>query len=75
MAVRGFQAFRSVALHKLDMLHAAAMLSDLKVPRGNRLEELSGDRQKQHSIRINNQWRVGFVCNDGAQDVEIANYH
>ena len=57
------------------MLHAAAALTDLRVPPGNRLEALSGDREGQHSIRINVQWRLCFVWNDGAHDVEIVDYH
>jgi len=68
-----FQAFRSVALRKLDMLDAAATLSDLRVPPGNRLEALKGNRRGQHSIRINDQWRICFVWRDGgAERVEIA---
>ena len=71
-----FQAFRSVALRKLDMLDAAAMLSDLRVPPGNRLEALKGNRRGQYSIRINDQWRICFVWRDGgAEQVEICDYH
>lgn len=66
----------SVAIRKLDMIHAAAMLNDLRVPPGNRLEALAGDRKGQHSIRINDQYRICFVWReDGAHDVEIADYH
>ena len=58
------------------MLHAAADLSDLRVPPGHRLEKLVGDRAGQHSIRINDQWRVCFVWREGdAYDVEITDYH
>lgn len=65
-----------VALRKLRMLDAAASLEDLKVPPGNRLEKLRGDRQGQHSIRINNQWRICFrFQNSDAVDVEITDYH
>jgi proteic killer suppression protein len=65
-----------VAWKKLAMLHAAGSLYDLRVPPGNRLEKLAGNRQGQHSIRINDQWRICFVWKDGnAYDVEIADYH
>ncbi len=61
---------------KLVMLNAAQSLQDLRVPPGNRLEKLSGDRERQHSIRINDQWRICFRWRDGnANDVEIADYH
>ena len=65
-----------VALRKLRMLNRAVSLQDLLVPPGNRLEELKGNRKGQHSIRINNQWRICFkwVKND-AHDVEIVDYH
>jgi proteic killer suppression protein len=64
------------ALRKLDQLEAATSLQDLRVPPGNRLEPLHGDRQGQHSIRINDQWRICFVWRqDGAHDVEIVDYH
>ena len=65
-----------VALRKLTQLHLAARLDDLRAPPGNRLEALKGDRKGQHSIRINDQWRVCFVWHDGnALDVEITDYH
>jgi proteic killer suppression protein len=65
-----------VAVRKLDMLDYAAVLGDLLTPPGNRLERLRGDRQGQHSIRINDQWRLCFVWrDDGAWDVEIVDYH
>lgn len=74
--VARFVNFESVALRKLQQVHAATALDFLRVPPGNRLETLSGDRQGQHSIRINDQWRVCFVWRDGhAQDVEIVDYH
>lgn len=64
------------ALRKLAMLDAAETLEDLRVPPGNRLEALKGDRTGQHSIRINQQWRVCFVWTTaGPQDVEIVDYH
>ena len=65
-----------VALRKLRQLDAAVTLGDLRVPPGNRLEKLSGTRAGQHSIRINDRWRVCFrwVGSD-AQDVEIVDYH
>lgn len=62
-------------LRELDMLDAAAVLNDLASPPGNRLEALKGDRAGQHSIRINDQWRVCFVWTDiGPEQVEIADY-
>ncbi len=66
----------TVALRKLRMLHAAHVLQDLKVPPGNRLEALQGNLSGQHSIRINDQWRVCFVWTpQGPTDVEIVDYH
>ena len=65
-----------VALRKLAMLDAAETLNDLRVPPGNRLEALRGDRVGQHSIRINQQWRICFTWTDaGPQDVQIVDYH
>lgn len=72
---RRFANIRRVALRKLDMIEAAAGFDDLKVPPGNRLEALKGDRKGQHSIRINDQWRICFPWNDGAENVEIVDYH
>jgi proteic killer suppression protein len=67
---------RSAAKKKLAMLHSAARLEDLQVPPGNRLERLRHDRVGQHSIRINDQFRVCFVWRDGdAFEVEITDYH
>lgn len=64
------------ALRRLTFLHAAKDLSDLLVPPSNRLEALSGDRQGQHSIRINDQWRICFEWIDrDAYNVEIVDYH
>ncbi len=64
------------AYQKLVMLDAALALDDLRVPPGNRLEALRGDRAGQHSIRINQQWRICFTWQDGdAYDVEITDYH
>jgi len=58
------------------MLDAAQTLGDLRVPPGNRLEKLRGDREGEHSIRINDQWRICFKWKEGnAYDVEIADYH
>ncbi|SFL77688.1 proteic killer suppression protein [Desulfomicrobium norvegicum] len=65
-----------VSLRKLLQLHAAVDLNFLRVPPGNRLESLSGDRAGQHSIRINDQWRICFTWRDGnVHDVEIVDYH
>ena len=65
-----------VAQRKLDQLNAAVTLTDLRVPPANRLEALVGDREGQHSIRINDAYRVCFRWTDeGAEDVEIVNYH
>lgn len=61
---------------KLTQLHNARSLGDLRAPPGNRLEALGGDRKGQHSIRINDQWRLCFVWQDGdALDVEMVDYH
>lgn len=65
-----------VALRKLEMLHAATALASLTVPPGNRLEALRGDRRGWHSIRINDQWRICFVWEEGhAHQVAIVDYH
>lgn len=73
---RKFKAFATVAERKLQMLDDAYSLEDLRVPPGNRLEALRGDRKGQWSIRINDQWRVCFRFEDGnALDVEIIDYH
>ena len=64
------------AWRKLALLHAAEHLDDLRIPPGNRLEKLNGARAGEHSIRINQQWRICFRWDDGdAYDVEIVDYH
>ena len=71
-----FGSITSVATRKLTQLHAATTLEFLKSPPGNYLEALKGDRKGQHSIRINDQWRICFRwTTTGPQDVEIADYH
>ena len=73
---RLWSGIAKVALRKLDMLDAAVVLDDLRSPPGNRLEALSRDRVGQHSIRINDQYRVCFVWTTaGPSDVEITDYH
>lgn len=74
--VARFAAFERIALRKLRQLQIANTLDDLRVPPGNRLEALKGDRKGQYSIRINDQYRVCFTWMDGgAQNVEIVDYH
>jgi proteic killer suppression protein len=71
-----FQGFARIAKRKLELVHAAGRLEDLRVPPGNRLEKLRGDLEGFHSIRINDQWRVIFRWIDGhAHDVQIVDYH
>lgn len=71
-----FRAIERPARRKLEMLHAATSLADLLSPPGNRFEALSGDRAGQHSIRINDQWRICLRWTAaGAEDVEIVDYH
>ena len=65
----------SRAIVKLDQLEAAFSLEDLRIPPSNHLEALSHNRAGQYSIRINKQWRVCFNWNEGAQNVEITDYH
>lgn len=73
---RRFKAFSAVAERKLAQLDAAQTLEFLKAPPGNRLEALRGKRKGQHSIRVNDQWRVGFKWSEsGPFDVEIVDYH
>ncbi len=74
---KGFPSdLTTVARRKLRLLAAVAGLEDLRQPPGNRLEALTGDRAGQHSIRVNDQWRLCFVWRDGdAYDVEIVDYH
>ena len=65
-----------IANRKLMQIHSARTLDDLRAPPGNRLEALTGDRKGQHSIRINDQWRICFRWRDGdAHDVEVVDYH
>ena len=68
---------QKVALRKLLLIDAATSLNDLRVPPGNRLEKLVGDRKGQHSIRINSQWRICFIWTNenNADQVEIVDYH
>jgi proteic killer suppression protein len=74
--VKRFAGIQSVARRKLRQLQIAGRLADLRVPPGNRLEALKGDRAGQHSIRINDQYRVCFRWTAaGAEDVEIVDYH
>lgn len=69
-------SLRRTALRKLVMINDAEEYRDLMAPPGNRLEELKGNRKRQHSIRINDQWRICFKwINGGAHDVEIVDYH
>ena len=69
-------AIQKVALRKLMMIDNAKSLNDLRVPPNNRLEALYGDREGQYSIRINDQWRICFLMNEGLfYNVEIVDYH
>jgi len=71
-----FVQFERIALRKLTQLEVALRLDDLRVPPGNRLEQLKGDRLGQYSIRINDQYRICFVWSEkGPGDVEICDYH
>jgi proteic killer suppression protein len=73
---RRFRSLAKVAERKLSLLDAARTLAFLKAPPGNQLEALKADRKGQHSIRINDQWRLCFVWNDtGPAEVEIVDYH
>lgn len=74
--VRAFSGFDLAARRKLQLLNAAHALQDLRIPTGNKLEALKGNREGQHSIRINLQWRICFLWKDGnALEVEIVDYH
>lgn len=74
--VRRFAQISAVAMRKLAMLNRAALLEDLKIPPGNRLERLKGSRKGQYSIRVNRQWRICFRWTKaGVQEVEIVDYH
>ena len=71
-----FANFKMIAERKLSQLEAAVSLASLKAPPGNRLEQLYGNRKGQHSIRINDQWRICFIWTDkGPMSVEIVDYH
>ncbi|MGH7182103.1 MAG: type II toxin-antitoxin system RelE/ParE family toxin [Nitrospiraceae bacterium] len=73
--VRRFQSIESVARRKLELIAAAKKLDDLRSPPANRLELLKGDRAGEHSIRVNDQFRVCFRWNNGAENVEIVDCH
>ena len=74
--VRTFDGIERIARKKLYILNAAKVLEDLKVPPGNKLEKLVGDREGQWSIRINDQWRICFTWKDGdCYQAEIIDYH
>jgi proteic killer suppression protein len=73
--VKVFRPIAKIVRRKLDLLDAAVNLDDLRSPPGNHLEALKGDRKGQHSIRINDQYRICFVWSDGAEQVEIVDYH
>lgn len=75
--VKGFSLeVQRAALRKFLILDAAESLDDLRVPPGNRLEKLKGDRKGEHSIRVNDQWRICFMWSNGdAYNVEITDYH
>lgn len=75
-AVKEFSGFKKAAERKLTMLDSATELRDLLAPPANRLEKLKGDRAGQHSIRINDQWRICFSWKpDGPYNVEMTDYH
>ena len=75
-AVPRFKNIERVARRKLLQLHAATELNSLRIPPGNQLEALKGDRRGQYSVRVNDQWRICFVWRDGAADqVEIVDDH
>jgi len=75
-SVKRFRNIERIARRKLLQIHAATQLESLRIPPGNRLEPLKGGRKGQHSIRINDQWRVCFEWrSDGAWSVEIVDYH
>jgi proteic killer suppression protein len=72
----GWAGVAAIAARKLDMVHYAHVLSDLRVPPGNRLEALRGDLAGYHSVRVNDQWRVVFRWTEqGPEDVDIVDYH
>ena len=70
------RSVQRAALRKLELIHAAKEVEDLRIPPGNRLEQLVGDRRGQHSIRVNAQWRLCFIWREGgAEYVELVDYH
>lgn len=70
------RSLQRAVLRKLELLHAAADVEDLRIPPGTRLERLTGDRRGQYSIRVNAQWRLCFTWHEGgADDVELVDYH
>ena len=74
--VRKFRSISRTARIKVEVLNTAVSLNSLRVPPGNRLEQLKRNRKNQHSIRINDQWRIGFIWKEeNAHDVEIVDYH
>jgi proteic killer suppression protein len=74
--VKKFRSISKIARIKLELLNATVSLNSLRIPPGNRLEQLKGDRIGQHSISINDQWRICFIWRDeDVYDVEIADYH
>ena len=74
--VKKFRSISKITRIKLELLNAAVSLNILRIPPGNRLEQLKGDRIGQHSIRINDQWRICFIWRDeDVYDVEIVDYH
>ncbi len=76
IGVKRFRSISRTARIKLEVLNAAISLQSLRIPPGNRLEQLKGNRKGQHSIRINDQWRICFVWSgQNAIDVEIVDYH
>lgn len=76
MSVARFRNMERVARRKLLQLHAASELATLRIPPGNQLESLKGERNGQHCIRVNDQWRICFRWDhEGAHDVEIVDYH
>lgn len=74
--IKRFRSISRAARIKLEVLNAAVSLNSLRIPPGNRLEQLKGDRKGQYSIRINDQWRICFSWeNEHAVDVEVVDYH
>ena len=72
----GWTGIKKVVARKLDMIHYAAVLADLRVPPNNRLEALKGDLDGYYSIRVNDQWRVIFTWSEqGASEVQVVDYH